>query len=204
MEQKSYSSKELNEIIGYVDISGSNSSKSAVITRCRNAGLEVKALDTVRGTPNKYIIIENNFCLDGEEWKDCYCNNDWEVSNFGRIRRKSTKKLMGNIDLKSGYKRITMMDKTTGKQQTKMIHRLVYFSFHPELIKDEEYLQIDHINGIRTDNNLTNLQPLSNIQNTQKRDECQEKIRLITTDLIIKYGYEKVEEKLQNLLTNGL
>ena len=88
--------------------------------------------------------------------------------------------------------------------QNKMVHRLVYFSFHPELIENEEYLQIDHINGIRTDNNLNNLQPLGNVQNIQKRDECQNKIRLITTELIIKYGYEKVEEKLQNLLTNGL
>ena len=203
-KMKEYTSKELNEIIGYKDISGQNNSKNQVMTRCINAGLIVESIETKRGLPNKYIIIEDNFHLDGEEWVDCYCNEDWEVSNYGRIRRKSTKKLMGNIDLTSGYKRITLIDKATGKQQTKMIHRLVYFSFHPELIKDEEYLQIDHINGIRTDNNLTNLQPLSNIQNTQKRDGCQEKIRLITTDLIIKYGYEKVEEKLQSLLTNGL
>ena len=204
MEQKIYSSKELNEIIGYIDISGSNSSKNAVITRCKNAGLEVQALDTVRGVPNQYIILKDNFHLDGEEWKECYCNNEWEVSNFGRIRRKSTKKLMGNIDPNSGYRRITMIDKSNGKMQNKMIHRLVYFSFHPELIENEEYLQIDHINEIRTDNNLDNLQPLGNVQNIQKRDECQNKIRLITTELIIKYGYEKVEEKLQNLLTNGL
>lgn len=204
MEQKIYSSKELNEIIGYYDVSGSNSSKNAIITRCCNAGLEVQALDTARGVPNQYIIIKDNFHIEGEIWIECYCNEEWEVSNFGRIRRNNTKKLMGVVDPTSGYKRVSMLDKNTGKQTGKMVHRLVYFSFHPELIENEANLQIDHINGIRTDNNLTNLQALGNVKNVQKRDDCQEKIRLITTELVIKYGYEKVEEKLQNLLTNGL
>lgn len=202
--QTIYSSKDLNEILGYTDISGRNSTKAAILTRCKNAGLIVQALETKRGLSNQYVIIEDNFHLDGEEWRDCYCQKDWEVSNLGRIRRKHTKKLMGTTDPTSHYIRVTTADEKTGKQTNLMVHRLIYFSFFPELIPLSNTLQIDHVNGQRNDNRLNNLQALSNVQNIQNRDTNQDKIKLITTNLIIKYGYEKVEQKLQELLTNGI
>ena len=202
MEQKIYSSKELNEIIGYVDKSGHNSSKEQLMTRCKNAGLIIEAIDTPLGLPNKYIIIENNFHLEGEEWIDCYNNEEWEVSNLGRIRRKSTKKLMGSIEATSGYLRVTMLDKKTGKQTGQMVHRLVFFSFNPDYIEYIDKIQVDHINGIRTDSRLCNLQPLASAKNIEQRDQNQGKIRLLTTQLIMKFGYEKTEEMLKKLLTN--
>lgn len=201
MDQKIYTSKELNEIIGYVDLSGSNNTKTQVLTRCCNAGLKIKALDTPRGTPNKYIILEDNFHLDGEEWRICYCNDEWEVSNLGRIRRTTTKKLMGAIDT-TGYVRITSLDKQTGKQTNKQVHRLVYFTFHPELIAVADTVQIDHLNGKRDDNRLDNLRALSNVENIGNRDNNQQRIKTLTTELVLKYGYEKTEKMLKNLLTN--
>lgn len=200
---KTYSSKELNAIIGYVDISGSNSSKQAVITRCCNAGLKVEALDTPRGKPNQFIILEDNFHLEGEEWIDCYCNKDWEVSNLGRIRRKNTKKLMGYSDenITGDYVRVCMIE--NGKTSNKQLNRLVYFSFNQNLIPEMNNIQIDHVNGIRTDNRLTNLRPLTAVENTRARDENQSRIRSLTTELIIKFGYEETEKKLKKLLTDG-
>ena len=111
---------------------------------------------------------------------------------------------MGAQDPNSHYMRINMGGKGREKQTCQMVHRLVYFSFHPELLENKDVLQIDHINGIRTDNRLENLQALSNLANVYKRDKSQEKIKSITTQLILKYGYEKVEEKLKYLLTNGI
>ena len=64
-------------------------------------------------------------------------------------------------------------------------------------------IQIDHVNGIRTDNRLTNLRPLTTIENTRARDENQSRIRSLTTELIIKFGYEETEKKLKKLLTDG-
>lgn len=164
--------------------------------------MKIKALDTARGLPNQYIVIEDNFHLEGEEWADCYNNSDWEVSNLGRIRRKSTKKLMGNVDSTSGYLRVTMLNKETKKQTNQMVHRLVFFTFNPQYIEIADKIQIDHINGKRTDNRLDNLQPLSSIKNIEQRDQNQGKIRLLTTQLIMKFGYEKTEEMLEKLLTN--
>ena len=76
--EKIYSSKELNEIIGYQG-GIQNNSKEQLMTRCKNAGLIVEALDTPRGKPNQYKIIKNNFLLPNEKWIDCVCYNNWEV-----------------------------------------------------------------------------------------------------------------------------
>ena len=49
---------------------------------------------------------------------------------------------------------------------------------------------------------MENLQALSNIDNLKNRTDNQTKIKTLTTDLIVKYGYEKVELFLQKGLTN--
>jgi hypothetical protein len=72
--------------------------------------------------------------LPNEEWIKCYGDIDFEVSNLGRIRKITTKKLIGNKDNNSGYIRVNTIDKATGKQIVKMVHRLVFFSFHPEMV----------------------------------------------------------------------
>lgn len=202
MKERTYSAQELNQIIGYICRSDSNNGKKQIITRCNNAGLKIEALPTKRGCPNEYIIIEDNFHLEGEEWITCYCNPDWEVSNLGRVRRKSTKKLMGSAQKTDNYLRVCMINES-GKTCNKMVNRLIYFSFHPELIENEKKIQIDHINGIRTDNRLSNLRALSAVENSAMRDDNQTKIKTLTTELINRYGYEETEKILQNLLTNS-
>lgn len=201
-KQKIYNSKELNAIIGYQDFSGSNSSKQAILSRCKNAGLIVEALPTKRGVPNQYIIIQDNFHLPNEKWITCYCNKDWEVSNLGRIRKISTKKLIGDLDQATGYYRVSGLDEK-GKQIRKQVNRLIFFSFNQDLIPQEKNIQIDHINGIRTDNRLENLRPLTSVENIQQRDENQSRIKSLTTELILKFGYEETEKKLKKLLTNN-
>ena len=106
---------------------------------------------------------------------------------------------MGSADCENDYVRVCMIE--NGKTSNKQLNRLIYFSFHPDLIKNSNNIQIDHINGIRTDNHLENLQPLTAIQNTQKRDINQNRIKTLTTQLILKFGYEDLEKKLNDLLT---
>lgn len=204
-EQKTYTSKELNEILEYNDPIGNCSGKRELMRRCKNAGLIIECIETPRGLPNQYIIVEDNFHIEGEKWVDAFCHIDWEVSSEGRIRRKSTKKLMGysNTEARPGdYVRICMIDPKTKRSTNQQLNRVVFFSFHPELLEHKDKIQIDHINGIRTDNRLENLRPLSNIINTELRDNNQSNIKTLTTELIVKYGYEKIEKILKNLLTN--
>lgn len=117
MDTKIYSAKELNALMGYdlSNLNTRNSSKAEILRRCKNAGIIVEALPTKRGLPNQYVIIENNLNLPGEEWVDCYFYADWEVSSEGRIRRKSTKKLMGHVEEENNYIRVCTTDPKTGK-----------------------------------------------------------------------------------------
>mgnify|MGYP002621693445 CR=1 FL=1 len=87
------------------------------------------------------------------EWKDIY------VSNLGRIVRKDGRLLIGSV--KNGYRSITIAYR--GSTISKYLHRLVMASFHG--INDE--LDVNHKNGVKTDNRLDNLEYVTRVENTK-------------------------------------
>ena len=195
--EKIYTAKEINEYMGYVDKAQQNNNKQQLMARARNAGLILEDLPTKRGCANKYKIVEDNFKIDGEEWVPCYCYSEWEVSNLGRVRRISTKNLLGAQDSVSSYVMINGKEEIGGKKRYS-VHRLVYFSFHKDEIPLEEVLVIDHINGCRSDNRLKNLRAASTRENVKAREENNKAIQVVLGELIIKHGYEKVLKYLEN------
>lgn len=88
-------------------------------------------------------------------YEDCY-----EVSNAGRVRRSahfgSVSKGLLSPRPKGGY--ITFHLCWNGIRKDAPAHRLVWQAFNRPLSENE---QINHINGIKTDNRLTNLEPVS-------------------------------------------
>ena len=167
-------------------------------TMCKQAGLIIAPVqETVKGKGSQilYEIIEDNYQIDGEVWVETYCSSAHEVSNLGRIRQKDTKRLMGSTTC-YGYREVSI-----GQNYKNMkIHRIVYFSFHPELIPEQKYYFIDHINGKRDDNRLENLRPASNLENVNYRQQNREPIQTLFAQLLQKFGYEKTCEKIQQLL----
>ena len=95
-----------------------------------------------------------------EIWKDFY---NYRVSSNGKIYSKNKNKLMKPFTDKDGYKRITL--KTNGKMQKFYIHRLVLEVFKG---KNEFKNICNHINKIRNDNRLINLEWVTNKENTSK------------------------------------
>jgi hypothetical protein len=89
-----------------------------------------------------------------EKWVDSYYFPDLhEVSNFGRIRNKLTKKYY--TPQKEGsnrYWRVTF--KQNNKKFTIRLHRLVYFSFNPNTPQN---LHIHHLDHDKNNNKLSNL-----------------------------------------------
>lgn len=166
--------------------------------RCKNAGVIVEPTFEKKGRPTLYKIISNNFILPNEKWIDCWCDNHLEVSNLGRVRKKSTKKLLGHNTSGNYCQVSTVTEKGERKHYT--VQRLIYFSFHPELIDNVNNLQIDHINGKRRDNRLENLRALTNVENTKARDTNQNTIRSLETEIILKIGYDKLKEYLEKIL----
>lgn len=198
--EKVYTAKEINEYMGYEGKSQQNNNKQQLMARAKNAGLILEDLPTKRGCANKYKIIEDNFKIEGEEWVPCYCYNEWEVSNLGRVRRISTKNLLGAQDPVSSYVMITGKEEVGGKRRYS-VHRLIYFSFHPDQVSLEGDLVIDHINGQRNDNRLENLRALSSRENITAREENNKRIQEILGRLIIEEGYEKVLKYLESYKT---
>lgn len=166
-------------------------------TMCRQAGLIIAPVaETLKGRGQRilYKIIEDNYKIPGEIWVDTYCSNNHEVSNLGRIRQKETKKLMGSKNA-SGYIVVGL-----GQNTNLRVHRVVYFSFHPELLENENLYVIDHINGKRDDNRLDNLRVITNLENIKEGKNNQKNCQTLLARLLIKYGYEKTQEKLEQLL----
>lgn len=105
--------------------------------------------------------------LHGEEWKGIsFAKNEYQVSNFGRVRRYRQGVgwclIKGRIG-KVGYYRVSL--NVDGKIKDFFVHRLVAMAFIPN---PGNKPQVDHINTIRTDNRVENLRwvtPHENMMN---------------------------------------
>lgn len=130
---------------------------------------------------------------DGKDeiWKETFCSSAHEISNLGRLRRKTTKRLIpGNLH--NGY----LFTELTGGRKL-AIHRIVKQTFEP--IENFDSMAVDHINGIRTDNRLENSRWATDEENTALMLKNRTEITKETTRLIQKYGYEKTLEILKQI-----
>lgn len=91
--------------------------------------------------------------------------NDYLINNKGCL-----KSLWGNFRFKptygyvnkKGYVRITITDKNLGKQRNCAAHRLVALTFIPN---PENKPFVNHINGVKTDNRVENLEWCTSSEN---------------------------------------
>ena len=133
---------------------------------------------------------KNQNSLENEEWITTYCSDNYEVSNLGRIRNKKNYNILQGTN-KDGYIRV-YIDKAYY-----LAHRIVLQSWKP----NDNYndMTVDHINGIRDDNRLENLQWATSQENTLWLLRNRKDITKETTRLINKYGYEKTLAILQSI-----
>jgi len=102
-----------------------------------------------------------------EIWKKANGYSSYEVSNLGRLKTfnwKGAKKeaiLKPALD-KSGYLR-TVLKGDDGVSKTIKVHRIVLNTFNPTV----EILEVNHINGVKHDNRIENLEWCTRKQNIQ-------------------------------------
>jgi hypothetical protein len=85
---------------------------------------------------------------------------DYMISNTGKIFTKDGKRLKSKTINKYGYPSTGLV--INGKLKTVLVHRAVFESFYGPIPKD---LQINHIDGDKTNSNLDNLEAITPIQN---------------------------------------
>lgn len=91
--------------------------------------------------------------MSEEEWKSIPGFDQYEASNLGNVRNTKTKRVMEKFQAKNGYVRLTL--RKNGKYVSVDIHRLVAQTFLPN---PDNKKTVNHINHIRNDNRLENLE----------------------------------------------
>ena len=95
----------------------------------------------------------------------------YEVSDLGRVRSlghdkfhkgRVLKPVMGGY--KSGYCTVVLAEKSAARKARFYVHRLVAFAFLPNPLALPE---VNHLNGVKTDNRVENLGWVSALQNGQ-------------------------------------
>lgn len=134
---------------------------------------------------------ENNKDYLDEFWITTYCAENYEVSNYGRIRNKKNKKINAGTITKEGYHVVSI------NNYNYRTHRIVKQSFDP--IQNFDEMTVDHINGIRSDNRLENLRWVSLEENTILMMTQRAELNKELTRIIQKMGYDETLKLLQKI-----
>ena len=121
-------------------------------------------IESIAGKVQYLGLCKKNVTVDlpGEIWKVATRNADYEVSNLGRIRNKSTLREMRLSKDGSGYPQLTLPN-GDGTRQTHKLHRLVLETFVP--IADCHLYLVNHLNGNKMDASLGNLEWVTQQEN---------------------------------------
>jgi len=96
-----------------------------------------------------------------EEWKQINGFEDkYLISNKGEVKSLKNNIILKSFDNKRGYLQVTIQKES--KRFARKIHRLVAIHFIPNPLN---LPQVNHIDGIKTNNNVTNLEWCDNTFN---------------------------------------
>jgi len=128
--------------------------------------------------------------MDKEIWKDIEgYEGRYQVSNLGRVkslnyRHTDQERILQPIPFSHGYLVVNFLKNK--KHKTFLIHRLVAQSFIPN---PDNKPQVNHINGVKTDNRVVNLEWVTPLENTQ---------HAIKTNLFMNGGQYNYRAKFTN------
>jgi len=129
---------------------------------------------------------------------------NYTIHPDGTVYSKSSKKNVKQFLNDKGYPRCELFNE--GNKRKMLIHRLVAEHFIPN---PNNYTQVDHINRIKTDNNVSNLRWVTHRENQHNKVNNVEHINIHqrlngTYRVEIKYMYKKVFDKTFDKLEDAI
>ncbi len=97
-------------------------------------------------------------------WKVIENATNYEISDEGFVRNRTTQYILKGRISKSGYLQVSIKHDLDNKFKNEYIHRLVALYF---LQKDNEKDIVNHKDGNKLNNNVDNLEWVSHSENTQ-------------------------------------
>ncbi|CAL6086352.1 HNH_homing endonuclease [Hexamita inflata] len=105
-----------------------------------------------------------------EEYRDISDYPNYEVSNLGQVRNKTSGRILKPVLRSDGYLQVNLYLNKIMKSYN--IHQLVSKTF---LENHDNYSEIDHCDGVKTNNNVLNLRWVSRRENNKNRNGCGDK-----------------------------
>lgn len=128
-----------------------------------------------------------------EEWKEIKDYPNYMVSNMGRVKSLNFRGNTGKEHLrkiqKNKYGYLMLFLSKEGKQKGFTIHRLVYEAFVGEI---PQGMQVNHINEIKTDNRLENLNLMTPKENINWGTANERRSKAHTGKFVSKETREKI------------
>lgn len=138
----------------------------------------------------------NSMSLDGEEWRLVPDYENYSVSNYGRVKHNTKNRI-----IRQNFNREYLVLGLTNIHKTRTnfrVHRLVAMVFVPHpygtLPFDASGFEVNHKNGIKTDNRATNLEWLTHAENSAHMFASGNVIRKLTPAIV---------KEIKQLLADG-
>ena len=133
---------------------------------------------------NTEILLQENYKHVNIWNTDLYVNEDGTVYRLDK-RNKKIKICSNNKPNSDGYKQLELTN-NQGKEKNFRLNRIVYYAFHQDwdIYYKPRNNVIDHINGIKTDDRISNLRNVTH-QHNQFNTKCKG------------YSYNKRSKKYQ-------
>jgi len=101
-----------------------------------------------------------------EQWKVIDFASNYEVSNTGFVRNKTTKYILKGRETINGYLQVSLKIDSENKFMNKYIHRLVA-QFWLGTVDNKK--EVNHIDGNKKNNNMLNLEWVTAKENSNHR-----------------------------------
>lgn len=119
------------------------------------------AIDTGLRKNGDQTIVKYTSNLPNEKWAPAKDFPNYVVSSHGRIMNIKTKRLLKQYLNRNGYYEVNLWKNNKGT--TTQVHKIIYCSFNVD--DNLEGFVINHIDGNKTNNNISNLEKVTHSEN---------------------------------------